>query len=239
MDNDKTIESTAILRHPLKFTESGMLFSFNEVVLVEPGESGAVFGSSGYYDYVIIEGSKNFGKTWFNLINGYNCSLFPDWEIAYNSSIVGDNSTFVGTEKMLQKHTFLYHPSDKISAGDTLLVRFRLFSDPFANGWGWVIEDLKISPLVDAVKEVTNQQLRVYPNPGKGLIKFSSGVQGQQSYRPFRYKVFNASGICLRDASTLEYSDTLVDISGYPPGMYFIILYLDDGIKTIKYSLIK
>lgn len=238
-DNNKTIEYTSILRHPLKFTESGMLFSFNELVLVEPGESGATFGSSGYYDYVIVEGSKNFGKTWFSLIDGYNCSLFSDWETAYNSSIVGNNSTFVGKEAMLQKHTFLYHPSDKISAGDTLLVRFRLFSDPFANGWGWVIEDLKISPLVDAVKEVTNQQIKVYPNPGKGLIRFSSGIQGQDSYRPFRYKVFNAAGICMRDASTLAYSDTLVDISGYPPGMYFIILYLDDGIKTIKYSLIK
>jgi len=239
LDNDKTIESTSILRHPLKFTESGMLFSFNEVALVEPGETGAAFGSSGFYDYVIVEGSKNFGKTWFNLIDGYDCSLYPDWETAYKSSIVNDNSTFVATEAMLQKHTFIYRPSDKISAGDTLLVRFRLFSDPFANGWGWVVEDLKINPLIDAVKEVTNQQFNVYPNPGNGLIKFSSGVQGQKSYRPFRYKVFNAAGICLRDASTLGYSDTLVDITGYQPGMYFIILYLDDGIKTIKYSLIR
>ena len=154
-DNSKSIEYTAILRHPLKFDESGMLFSFNEVVLVEPGEAGSVFGSSDFYDYVIVEGSKNFGKTWFNLIDGYDSRLFPSWETAYNSSIVGDNSTFVGTESMLQKHTFLYRPSDNISAGDTILVRFRLFSDPFANGWGWVIEDLKIGPLVDAVTEVT------------------------------------------------------------------------------------
>jgi hypothetical protein len=238
-DNNKTIEYTSMLRHPLKFTESGMLFSYNEVVLVEPGETGATFGSSGFYDYVIVEGSKNFGKTWFNLINGYNCSLFPDWETDYNSSKDENNSTFVGTEAMLQKHTFLYRPSDKISAGDTLLIRFRLYSDPFANGWGWVIENLEISPLIDAVKEVTNQQFRVYPNPGHGLIKFFTSAQDQESFIPIRYKVFNASGICLRDASTLGYSDTLIDISGYPQGMYYIILYMDDGIRTIKYSLIK
>lgn len=238
-DNNKTIESTSILRHPLKFNESGMLFTFNELVLVEPGETGATFGSAGYYDYVILEGSKNFGKTWFNLIDGYNCSLFPDWQTAYNSSIVGNNSTFVGTESMLRKHTFLYHPSDKISAGDTLLVRFRLFSDPFANGWGWVIEDLNIGSLIDAVKEVTSQPVRVYPNPGNGLIRVSSGVPGQDSYRTFRYKVFNASGICIKDDNLSGYSETLVDISDFPSGMYFIILYLDDGIKTIKYSLIK
>lgn len=34
-------------------------------------------------------------------------------------------------------------------------------------------------------------------------------------------------------------SETVVDISGYPTGMYLIILCRDDGIKTVKYSLIK
>ena len=65
-----------------------------------------------------------------------------------------NNSTSVGKESMLHKHTIFYKPSDNISAGDTLLLRFRLFSDPFANGWGWVIEDLKINPLVDAVEKI-------------------------------------------------------------------------------------
>jgi len=123
MDNFKSIEYTSILRHPLKFDGSGLLINYNEVVLVEPNESGSVFGSTGFYDYVIVEGSKNFGKTWFGLIDGYNSTLFPSWESAYNNSIVGDNSTYVGTESMLQKHIFLYRLSDKISAGDTMLLR--------------------------------------------------------------------------------------------------------------------
>lgn len=238
-DNNKTIEYTAMLRHPIKFNESGMFFSFSELALVEPGESGSLFGSSSFYDYVIIDGSVDFGKTWFNLIDGYDSRLFPSWETAYNGSITGNNSTFTGTESMLQKHTFLYRPSDKISAGDTLMVRFRLFSDPFANGWGWVIEDLKISPLVDAVHEVSNNQIRVYPNPGKGLIKITTGPQGQDLSKPLRYNVFNSAGIPLINSISSGSSGTLVDISEYPAGLYIIILYLDDGIRTIKYSLIK
>ena len=238
-DNNKSIEYTSILRHPLIFNESGMLFSFNELVLVEPGEAGSVFGSSGFYDYVIVEGSKNFGKTWFNLLDGYDSRLFSSWETAYNSSIVGNNSTFTGTEAMLQKHTFLYHPSDKISAGDTLLVRFRLYSDPFGNGWGWVIEDLKISPLVDAITEITNHTVKLYPNPGKGLIKLSTDIQDQDNYKPLHYSVFNSSGIRLIDARISGYTETSVDISSYPSGLYIIILYFNDGIKTIKYTLIK
>ena len=81
--------------------------------------------------------------------------LLKTWETAYNNSIVGYNSTAVGNESMLNKHTIFYRPSDNISAGDTLLLRFRLFSDPFANGWGWVIEDLKINPLIDAVENIS------------------------------------------------------------------------------------
>jgi len=216
-----------------------MLFSYDELVLVEPGEPGSVFGSSLFYDYVIVDGSKDFGKKWFNLIDGYDSRLYSSWVTAYKSSIVDDNSKFVGTEGMLQKHTFLYRPSANISAGDTLLVRFRLFSDPLANGWGWVIEDLKISPLIDAVPEVNNQAVKIYPNPGNGIINLSTGIQGQDTSKPLRYSVFNSAGICLINSKTSGYSATLVDISAYPPGMYIIILYLDDGIKSIKYSLIK
>jgi hypothetical protein len=236
---DESIEYISILRHPLKLDATGLLFSYNEVVLVEPGETGAVFGSSDFYDYVIVEGSKNFGKTWFSLRDGYSSTLFSTWLTAYNSSIVGDNSTFVGNESMLKKHSFLYRPSANISAGDTMLVRFRLYSDPFANGWGWVVEDLNISPLVDAISEVADPQVKLFPNPGRGLIRLSYDAQDQESYKPLHYKVFNASGICLLDSKTSGSTETLIDISDSPPGLYIILLFMDDGIKTIKYSLIK
>ena len=54
-----------------------------------------------------------------------------------------------------------------LEAGDTILVRFRLFSDPYANGWGWAIDNLRIQIPVSApvafkllpkkVPKVTNQ----------------------------------------------------------------------------------
>jgi hypothetical protein len=238
-DNNKSINYTALLRHPLKFSESGMLINFNELVLVEPGETGSVFGSSDFYDYVIVEGSKNFGETWFALADGYDSRLIPSWLTAYNSSIVGQNSTFVGTESMLVKHTIFYRPSDKISAGDTVLVRFRLFSDPFANGWGWVIEDLKIDPLIDAIEKVIIDPVKVYPNPGSGLIRISFNSIVNENRKPVHYGIFNSSGICIKNDLISGDSDTEIDISNYPTGIYIILLYRDDGITTIKYSLMK
>jgi hypothetical protein len=238
-DNNKSIESIALLRHPLKFNHSGMLITFNELVLVEPGETGSLFGSSDFYDYVIVDGSRDFGKTWFNLIDGYDSRLFSSWVSAYNSSIIGNNSTFIGTESMLKKHTIYYPPSDKISAGDTILIRFRLYSDPFANGWGWVIEDLKINPLVDAVEKVINEPVKIYPNPGNGIIKINTNVSGTANTKPVHYSVFNSVGVCVINDRILEDSENLIDISGCSNGIYIITLHLDVGIKTILYSLIK
>jgi hypothetical protein len=234
-----SIEYTAILRHPIILNESGLLINFNEIVLVEPGEEGSLFGSPDFYDYVIMEASKDYGKRWFNMANGYDSRLFSSWLTAYNSSVLEGNSTFTGTESLLQKHAFYFRPSDNISAGDTFLFRFRLYSDPYANGWGWVIEDLKISPLIDAVEEINYHPVNVYPNPGTGLIKISTDISGHAFDKPLHYAVFNAAGIRLADARHSVSSEMLVDISHYPAGLYIIVLYLDDGIKTIKYSLIK
>ena len=66
-----------------------------------------------------------------------------------------------------------------------MLLRFRLFSDPFANGWGWVIEDLKIIPLIDAKHEIVTWHVGIYPNPGHGLIKLSTDSPERESYNRF------------------------------------------------------
>ena len=118
---------------------------------------------------------------------------------------------------MLKRHVIYCKPSVNISAGDTLLLRFRLFSDPFANGWGWIIEDLKINPLIDAVEKVQPDiPVIAYPNPGRGVIRIS-------------YNDDYITGV----------TENIIDISDRPVGIYIIVLNGENWIKTIKYSLIK
>jgi hypothetical protein len=236
-ESGDSIGYTAILRTPVKFDANGMIISFMELVLVEPGEEGSVFGTTDFYDYVIVEGSKNFGKTWFRLADGYDSRYITSWLTAYNSSIVGQNSTYVGKESMLVKHTLFPKVSSHISASDALMVRFRLFSDPYANGWGWVIEDLHIGPLVNNVDDINYQPLIVYPNPGNGVIK----IKQPDGYgiKPFKYSVFNSTGILINSGLTDGGAETEISISGSSSGLYFIVLYLDDGIRTVKYTLIR
>lgn len=227
----------AVLRTPVRFDESGMIISFSEVVLVEPGEEGAAYGSPDFYDYVIVEGTRDFGKTWFSLADGYDSRYMDVWETAYNSIISGNNSTFPGDESLLVTHTIFPKASEKISAGDTMLVRFRLFSDPYANGWGWVIEDLHIGPMINSIEEIPSRQPVIFPNPGEGIITIRQDES--LAYSSVKFSVFNITGTCLRKGFTEGAQDFNIDISSYPPGLYFIVLNHARGVSTMRYTLIK
>jgi len=59
---------------------------------------------------------------------------------------------------------------DQFSAGDEIIIRFRLNIDEAANGWGWVIQNIVIQPGAvsvesnDAIPEVFSLSQN-YPNP--------------------------------------------------------------------------
>jgi hypothetical protein len=141
---------------------------------------------------------------------------------------------------MLKKHSILFNPSSNVAVGDTIVLRFRLFSDPFAHGWGWIIEDLNINPLIDDVSDVPSEgSITVYPNPGQGLIRISTGADETSGGKPIRYSIFNTTGISIKSGYLSGDAETIVDISDRPTGIYVIVLYRDNWIKTSKYSLIK
>jgi hypothetical protein len=213
-----------------------MIITYMDIALVEPGEEGSVFGSEDFYDYVIIEGSKNWGKTWFPLVAGYDCRYVKSWETAYNSLIVNNNSTYIGQESMLQKRTIFPKISEYISGGDTMMIRFRLFSDPYAHGWGWVIEDLHIGPVVDNVEKTNYESAVVFPNPGKGMIRINDPeLMGKKIW----YDIYNSIGTRIKTGIDDGSQVMTIDITEQSPGVYFIILHNDMVRKTFKYLLIK
>ncbi len=233
----KSLEFSSVLRHPVVFDQSGMIITFREVVLVEPGAEGSVFGFSDFYDFVILEASKDYGKTWFSLADGYDSRYIPSWETSFNSAIDGQNSTFQGTESMMVEHAFYPRISDKISPGDSLLIRFRLFSDPYANGWGWAVEDLKISPLVDEVEVTPLSGLTLYPNPGNGRLKMNFG--GSYNGEPVRIRIFNLYGSCILDEVVSSADPFTPDLTAYPSGIYLILVDHRGKTGSIKYNLVK
>lgn len=232
-----SLNFSSVLKHPFKYDASGIVLSYRELVLVEPGEEGSLFGFSDFYDYVIVEGSKDFGRSWFPLADGYDSRIYSSWNSAYNSSFDGQNSTYAGTESMMLTHNIYPKISDKISDGDSLLIRFRLYSDPYAHGWGWIIDDLKIGPLVDQTEEILTTPVIIYPNPGDGNLIIS--MDGMPDPDKISISVCNSSGQVVVKGIRCTGSQMNLDISNNPAGIYFIMIKGSDGTRTLKYVLLK
>jgi hypothetical protein len=156
---------------PIIVGQNGSTISYRDIAIVEPGDSGSVFGDENFWDYVVVEGTKD-GITWIPLAEGYDSRRDPAWfEAFYNDTLTVD-STLFRPESINIMNTF--------SAGDTILIRFRLFADAAVNGYGWVIDDLVIQETTVGVagrpKIPTSFALsQNYPNPfnPSTIIKYS------------------------------------------------------------------
>ncbi len=167
------LEYIAQLRYPVKVSETNPFISFDEIVLVEPGEEGTSYGDDEFWDYVIVEASKDEGKTWTYLEKAWDSGYNKDWFNAYNTSINVQFSQALGTPDMFKNHLIDITSNGRIKIGDEIIIRFRLYSDPFASGWGWAIDNLKIQ-----TKGLSSNQLAkasnivIYPNPVVGNQMF-------------------------------------------------------------------
>jgi hypothetical protein len=140
--NGNTLNFTYTLRVPVKVQSIEAKIKFDEVVLSEPGEPNSVFGTADFYDYVVVEGSKDNGETWTTIADGYDSRDYAPWLTRFNSSTTSGSSNASGDATLYR--TRQLNLLNKFLAGDEVIIRFRLFSDPGANAWGWAIDNLKI-----------------------------------------------------------------------------------------------
>lgn len=133
------------LRIPIKLNATDATLKFDEIVLVEPGESGSVFGDDDFWDYVIVEGSKDGGTTWKPMAAGYDSRDQSVWLSKFNSSVdANNNSTASGDPTLFRTRTIDMLATGNFSPNDEVVIRFRLLTDQLVVGWGWAIDNLKI-----------------------------------------------------------------------------------------------
>ncbi|MGI4739137.1 MAG: T9SS type A sorting domain-containing protein [Janthinobacterium lividum] len=213
---------------------------FDEIALVEPGEAGSLFGTPEFYDYVVVEGSLD-GNTWTPLADGYDARANAQWLSTWNSAVDADgNSTAVGTPSLYAPRTL--NLRDKFAAGATVQLRFRLFADDGAHGWGWAIDNLAIqntTPLATRAETLTVGGLRAYPNPSaEGLLRVQARLA--QPTAGAQLEVRNALGQLLRQQQlpgTLTQLDQPLDLRGLPGGLYFVALRAGTETTTCKVAL--
>jgi hypothetical protein len=86
---------TATLLTPIVVASANAELIYDDIAIVEPGEPGSKFGDEDFYDYVVVEGSNDFGKTWKPLADGYDAREDTTrWLPAYNANQPGTPQMF-------------------------------------------------------------------------------------------------------------------------------------------------
>ncbi|MEX2231899.1 MAG: T9SS type A sorting domain-containing protein [Cyclobacteriaceae bacterium] len=155
------------LQIPIRISSINPVIKFEEIVLVEPGEAGSEFGDNDFFDYVVVEGSVDEGISWEIFAPGYDSRNHDVWLTRYNSTMSDDNSQSEGDSTLYRERTINMLENGKFAEGDEVLVRFRLFADQFAHGWGWAIDNLSIQEPVTDVEQPLSSELKIYPVPAQ------------------------------------------------------------------------
>jgi hypothetical protein len=239
--DDMNFNFVATLKYPIILKAGGKM-SFDEIVLVEPGETGVKFGNDEFWDYVIVEGSKDGGSSWKSLIDGYDSNAQSSWLTLYNSSMSGQNSTAVPNKNLFVKRVFELLANGNFQAGDTIQIRFRLYSDPYAHGWGWIIDNLSIQDFGTDVNslEISSGEVVFYPNPASDFLNIE--LQTKNTIENLVLKAFNSSGKIVYNQQFAVGSNnfrTTIDVSNYSPGLYLFTLNSDGGKVITRKILVR
>ena len=172
---------------PIIVTSTSVL-TFDEVVIVEPGEPGSVFGDSDFWDYVMVEGSAD-GVSWQALAPGWDSRDDAAWLNAYNFNANGDDSLY---------QTRTISLNDTFTSGQTILLRWRLISDASVTGWGWAVDNIEVTGTVVTGADDTPRLVALaqnYPNPfnPSTTISFNLPRSGQ-----VKLQVYDARGHLVR-----------------------------------------
>jgi hypothetical protein len=184
--SDKFTNNDAVFLKPIIVRSDTSKIYFNEIALVEPGDTGENFLNANgsinryFFDYVIVQASKDFGKTWVNLSDGWDANKESVWLSTWNKSFdKNGNSTAKATNDLYKAHEIDIRANGYFKGGDQVLLRFRLHADVGANGWGWSVDNLNIQGpnksvnniVLEANKEPVMIGFDVLPNPNEGNFK--------------------------------------------------------------------
>lgn len=230
----------AQLKYPVILKNGGQM-NFDEIVLVEPGEPETNYTDNFFWDYVIVEGSKDNGKTWQPLTQGYDSQSNDNWYAAFTSTLKSTTSSAIGNENMYVPHTINLTENTGFSAGDTVLFRFRLSSDKSISGWGWAIDNLDIQKNSTANDELmVNNDINVFPNPftNNFYIDCSNMTAGES----MEIMVTDLMGktVYQENWSNTQFSPKKqVDLVNVEPGIYLVNMISDYSSKRITKKIIK
>ena len=225
------------LRIPIIIRNADPLIEFEEIVLVEPGEPGTEYTDTEFWDYVIVEGRRTNSSNWMPFLPGYDSKADASWLNTYNSNISQQVSRGLGSPRLYRDRLIDMTENGNFVAGDTVLVRFRLFSDPFAVGWGWAIDNLRIQDSPVAVEDFLSPgSLQLFPNPA-GEIPLTVQARFKQPVKDVQLTIYNLYGQEVWKQSYKAvpnlFTET-ISIQQLPKGIYYLSLQLNNEMPLSR-----
>lgn len=233
------LDLTTLLKYPIILNENAIM-SFDEIVLVEPGEVLSKFGDADFWDYVIVEGSADNGKTWKPVIDGYDSRNYSIWEKNFNKVIKSQTSTAKGIPDWYVNREINLLENGNFNSGDTVIFRFRLHSDPYANGWGWTIDNLRIqSPVSASISVLSPGKVWVYPNPFYAILNVN--IQSKNTLNELTLEIYTLFGQKVHSSILKKHSGEItesIDLSALEEGLYLLSV-LENGHPLFNRKIIK
>jgi hypothetical protein len=160
------------------------------------------------------------------LEDGYDATLHSDWLAAYDAEEEGTRSLF-------KDHSIVL--TDHFEADDKILIRFRLFSDLGANGFGWVVDNLYIQEAPLALINDNSTQVNIYPNP----IATTATLEFSATAKPSIVRVFDLEGRMVDRVQLAEGATSVIwDRQQLNAGLY-LFKYEINGEMYSKKVLLK
>lgn len=229
----------AQLKFPVIIVQNGEM-SFDEVVLVEPGELGTVYTEDLFWDFVIVEGSKDNGKSWLPVTEGYDSGADVLWNSHFTNNLKSSVSAASGSESMFLRQTIDLTADTPFEEGDTVLFRFRLASDQQVTGWGWAIDNLEIQKSVatEADETLAEDNVSIYPNPFQNSI-FVDGIESDGSDLEVTVTDLYGKTVFRETRYGSAFNNRIkIDLPNVAPGIYLASI-TDNQSLTINQKIIK
>ncbi len=238
LQNETAFNLITLLKHPIILKEDAIL-TFDEIVLVEPGDEGSSFGDMEFWDYVIVEASKDSGATWLPLTNGYDSNEHETWENSYYHSVADMNSTTAGSPDLYINRQIDMLENGNFNVNDTILIRFRLYSDALAHGWGWAIDNIEIqTPITTSVPVLSPGKILVYPNPFRE--SFNLTINSERPIELLQMEIYSMHGQKIQShefKNTTGLVTSKISIKNNVPGIYLLIIK-ENGKQVLSKKII-
>lgn len=225
---------SAILLKPIRVANTSAVarLQYDDIAIVEP-----------FNDYVVVEATADFGKTWKTLEGPYDATADSRW-------LTANNANSAGTPAMYKKHDI--NLLNSFTAGTEIVIRFRLFSGATTVRWGWSIDNLSIQPTANAVaaeesKLPTAFELsQNYPNPFNPSTKIKYALPKNADVKIVIYNAFGQRVRTLVDQAKhhagyheIIWNGTNDAGQAVATGMYFYKLITPDFVHTMKMMFVK